>query len=310
MIEYDTDTKIILKQYENILELSQNELVSSILELNKNVETTSNFELLKRVRRSLNQYIEKKKDLVYIGFMGHFSSGKSSTINSLLKLSNEHRRDVDLHPSDKAISLITHPINEPFFIKLVSYGQIPVRPLMVEHDFLKNIVFIDTPGSGDTDPLLIDELIQDYLPICDLLLYFFSSTNPLDKNDLPLLKAKYEYLSLIPIKYVISRADEFRNDFDKPITETNYDILKAKKFIFKAKSRMEEVLGLIKINEDDFFIVDNRKEFGIKELLSYLEIFASNDNIETKIKMHEYKVNLFRKTGIRINSVRLKIEQT
>ena len=43
---------------------------------------------LRRLRRSLQQYVAKSKALTYIGLIGHFSSGKSSTINTLLDLWN------------------------------------------------------------------------------------------------------------------------------------------------------------------------------------------------------------------------------
>ena len=49
---------------------------------------------------------EREKNLVYIGLMGHFSTGKSSTINSLLDLeenSNKSRR-VGQNPVDLSIN--------------------------------------------------------------------------------------------------------------------------------------------------------------------------------------------------------------
>lgn len=294
------ETKFILNTLEQIISLSNEELIKSILEIDTNINCSKNYDLLRRIHKSVGQYLEKKRDLVYIGFMGHFSSGKSSTINSLLSLSGTKAREVDLHPSDKGISLITHTINEPFFIKLVSYGNIPVKPVIIDHDFLKNIVFIDTPGAGDTDPLFVNELMQDYLPICDIILYFVSSTNPLDKNDLPLLKAKHENLSLIPTKFIITRADEFRNDFDKAISDNNFNKSEAEKFIIKAKARIDESIDLFKISIEDFFIIDNKKMFQISELLKFIEDLSANDNFENKLKMHEYKIALFRKTGIKI----------
>ncbi len=300
MNENNTESKFILKSLEQIIALTNEDLAKKVLEIESNIESSRNYDLLRRIHKSVSQYIEKKRDLVYIGFMGHFSSGKSSTINSLLSLSGKDAREVDLHPSDKAISLITHPINEPSFIKLVSYGNTPVRPVIVEHEFLRHLVFIDTPGTGDTDPLLVNELMQDYLPICDIILYFFSSTNPLDKNDLPLLKAKHTNLPLIPTKFVVTRADEFRNDFDNQISDENFNSLSAEKFIVKAKARIEESIDLFKVELSDFFTIDNKKGYKVNKLLEFIEEFTSSDNLQNKIKMHEYKVALFRKTGFKI----------
>ncbi|MBS2213937.1 50S ribosome-binding GTPase [Carboxylicivirga mesophila] len=302
MNENNSETKQLLIKFEELISLSKDELTKSILEIETNVESRSNYDALRRIHKSVGQYIEKKRELVYIGFMGHFSSGKSSTINSLLNLSGKNAREVDLHPSDKAISLITHPSNEPSFIKLVSYGNIPVKPVYVEHDFLKNIVFIDTPGAGDTDPLIISELMQDYLPICDLLLYFFSSTNPLDENDLPLLKAKEENLSLIPTKFIVTRADEFRKDFDSGISVDNFDESESNRFIAKAIARIKDTIDLVKISDKDFHIIDNKKGFGIPDLVDYVSEYSSLDDVENKIRMHEYKVSLFRNNGLKIRS--------
>lgn len=296
----NTETKFILNSLEQIISLTNEDLPKNVLEIEANVDSLKNYDLLRRIHKSVSQYLEKKRELVYIGFMGHFSSGKSSTINSLLQLSGKDARDVDLHPSDKAISLITHPKNEPSFIKLVSYGNTPVKPVIVDHEFLENLVLIDTPGTGDTDPLLMNELMHDYLPICDIIFYFFSSTNPLDKNDLPLLNAKHENLPLIPTKFVITRGDEFRKDFDKGISIDNYNELEAEKFVIKAKARIEESIDLFKVNENDFFVIDNKKSYNLDLLLKFVEEFIAADNIQNKIKMHEYKVALFRKTGFKI----------
>ncbi|MEP5834681.1 MAG: hypothetical protein ABJ383_11650 [Balneola sp.] len=301
-MEENSETKQLLGKIEHLIGLTKDDLTNSVLEIETLTESTKNYDALRRIHKSLTQYIEKKRELVYIGFMGHFSSGKSSTINSLLNLAGNDAREVDLHPSDKAISLITHPDNEPSFVKLVSYGNIPIKPVFVEHEFLKHIVFVDTPGAGDTDPLIIGELMQDYLPICDLLLYFLSATNPLDENDLPLLKSKEETLSLIPTKYIITRADEFKRDFDLPISDSNYDQIQAQRFIAKAKARIEEVIDLIKISNDDFIILDNKKLYNVDQLVKVIDDFSSLDNLENKIRMHEYKVRLFRNNGIKIKN--------
>lgn len=108
MNDNNTETKFILNSLEQIISLSNEELAKSILEIDSNIDSLKNYDLLRRIHKSVNQYIEKKRDLVYIGFMGHFSSGKSSTINSILSLSGQNAREVDLHPSDKGISLIVN----------------------------------------------------------------------------------------------------------------------------------------------------------------------------------------------------------
>ena len=53
------------------------------LDLAKNARTTEQYNILRRLRQSLTQYLERDGDLLYVGLVGHFSSGKSSTINEL-----------------------------------------------------------------------------------------------------------------------------------------------------------------------------------------------------------------------------------
>jgi len=293
----------MLEQFEKMLSFSNDALTKSMLELDTNIAMHKNFELLQRIDKSLKQYAEKKTGLVYIGFMGHFSSGKSSTINSLLNLTKIDEREVDLHPSDKAISLIVHPDNEASFIKLSNYGQLPVKLMIVNNELLKNAVLIDTPGAGDTDPLLITELMQDYLPVCDLLLYFFSATNPIDKSDLPLFLAKQESLALIQTKYIFTRADEFRKDHDNEISVANFEVVRATKFVNTAIERIKQVVKNMNLTAGDFYLIDNRKKFNINHLLNYIIDFSSQTNIENQRKLHEYKLSFYRQTGLKVKSM-------
>jgi ribosome biogenesis GTPase A len=54
------------------------------LDLARNARTTEQYNILRRLKQSLIQYLERDGDLFYVGLVGHFSSGKSSTINSVL----------------------------------------------------------------------------------------------------------------------------------------------------------------------------------------------------------------------------------
>jgi hypothetical protein len=71
----------ILLGIEELEKYLQEKLVREALDLDSNAETSRYKELLLRLKRSLAQYTEQDKRLVYVGFMGHFSTGKSSTIN-------------------------------------------------------------------------------------------------------------------------------------------------------------------------------------------------------------------------------------
>lgn len=296
------ETQSILNEYDKMISFSNDQLVKSILELDDNIEIFKNYDLLLRIQKSLQHYIGKKSGLIYIGLMGHFSNGKSSLINALLDLDGNEAREVGRHPTDKGITLITHPDNETSFIKLGYFGNIPVKLQTVKNDLLKNIVLIDTPGDADTDPLIVSELMQDYLPICDLLLYLLNTTNPIDKNDIPFLKEKEKNLSLIQTKYIFTRADDLRIDLDKEITEANFNALEANRFLSIGISRIEQIIKGIQLTDKDFYFVDNIKKFRISELRNFLQEFASTTNIENQLKLHEHKLNFYRRIGIKVRS--------
>ncbi len=120
------------------------------------------YDLLLRLKDSLAQYAARSVDLFYVGLLGHFSAGKSSTINSLLNLwGQSEQRPVDLHPTDKQVTLIAHPAKSAALLGIVQEGRrVVIRSQMVENDFLTHIVLADTPGTGD--PLLMEEIATDF----------------------------------------------------------------------------------------------------------------------------------------------------
>src|ERR1043165_2038075 len=162
-----------LRELETVLERP---LTNRALDLNENALTQLQKELLTRLSRVLAQYVERTRHLVYVALIGHFSSGKSSTINSLLGLWNsESKRADDLNPTDNVITLITDKSNEKSLFGLVLRGSVPIHLQTVESDLLSDIVLVDTPGTGD--PHFVEEMARDFLPICDLVLFFFPATS-------------------------------------------------------------------------------------------------------------------------------------
>jgi hypothetical protein len=79
-----------LSQLEKLLEEPKTE---EALDLAKNARTTEQYNILRRLRKSLTQYLEREGDLFYVGLVGHFSSGKSSTIESARCTSSWTKRD-------------------------------------------------------------------------------------------------------------------------------------------------------------------------------------------------------------------------
>ena len=56
-------------------------------------------------------------------------------------------------------------------------GAIPIRTYTnFDSPLLENIVLMDTPGSGD--PNIIESIVRDSLPLCDLIIYTLNATAP------------------------------------------------------------------------------------------------------------------------------------
>lgn len=278
-----------LRDLENVLEKP---LADTALNLPKDAENLQKKDLLIRLKHSLIQYLERTGDLFYIALIGHFSSGKSSTINSLLNLwGSPNQRPVDLNPTDKIITIITHKKNANSLIGVASRGSVALRVETLESDLLKDIVLTDTPGTGD--PHLVKEMARDFLPICDLVLFFFSASSPLDSTDIPLLNELHSQLPFIPLKFIVTRADELRINPQQPVSSDNFDYPKAAAFIAQVMSRITRLFQHAKYNNNDFLLIDNKKQFNIDSLRNDLMSRADPANISNKLKMHSHKINFY-----------------
>jgi ribosome biogenesis GTPase A len=145
----------------------------SALDLSRSAKTAERYDIFHRLRRSLVQYLKRDGDLFYVGFLGHFSAGKSSTINSLLGIwDTDRERETGLNPTDKTITLITKENNVKSILGIIREGHVTIRYHSVESPLLASLVVADTPGTGD--PHLIEEIARDFLPICDVILFLSS----------------------------------------------------------------------------------------------------------------------------------------
>src|SRR3989339_1252748 len=151
---------VTLKEFLGFL---KKELHKKVLELDTNIKSKDYFEELTRVSNSLEQYVQKDVSLFYVGFLGSYSSGKSSTINSLLQLwDTDKARIVSNNPTDTSITLITNQNNVNNVFTFAKEGAIPIRTYTnFDSPLLENIVLMDTPGSGD--PNIIESIVRDSL---------------------------------------------------------------------------------------------------------------------------------------------------
>jgi len=229
---------------------------------------------------------------------GNSSQGKSSTINSLLQLWNsKYQRLVDLNPTDKVITLITHEQNANSLHGVLGQGSVPTRVQTVDSELLDQIVLVDTPGTGD--PHLLEEMARDFLPVCDLVLFFLSAANPLDATDIPLLSELHRRLPFIPLLFVITRADELRKNSDIPLSRDNYDLARAAVFIGDLKSRISLLLKP-NIGETEFILIDNKSRFQIEELRGILLSRVDPNNISVRLNLHSHKIRFFQTTAERL----------
>jgi predicted GTPase len=239
------------------------DLHKKVLELDTNVKSKEYFEELTRVSNSLEQYIQKDVSLFYVGFLGSYSSGKSSTINSLLHIWNTDKaRLVNNNPTDTNITLITNQKNVQNVFTFAKEGAIPIRTnTNFDIEFLDDIVLMDTPGSGD--PNIIESIVRDSLPLCDLIIYTLNATAPFTDIDKPFLMAQQNKLKNIPLLFVLTRADEYKINESKKLSIDNFNIEKSKEDLTTIVNRINEAIEISNFNETDFTLIDNKDDFNI-----------------------------------------------
>ncbi len=292
----DAQSQNISRAIKELLTLLKGELIERILQIKDNVNSKENFNLLKRLERSIDQFIKRDKNLYYIGFLGHYSSGKSSTINSLLKLrGSREERNENINPTDDQITLITNSSNNDQVVKQIRTGKVPIVTVPIDNnEFLKDKVIMDTPGSGD--PSLIEEIVRDSLPLCDLIVYCISAANPIDSSDIPLLTEKERNLQNIPTLYLITRGNEFKRDSLKLLTTENLDESKAKKALTELASRMKDIADTIILSYEDYIIIDNKDNYNINFLFDKINLLA-DPNSQNLIKLFSHKIDFFTRTS-------------
>ncbi len=277
-------------------------LAASLLQVDTLAEAANRKKELRRLRTTLGQYQNRSRRLVYIAFMGHFSAGKSSSINALLQLDGaDGAREIGWNPTDTAITLLTHPKNMNDLLGLHRETGLPVRAVPVEHPLLESVVLADTPGSGD--PNVADELTKDFLAVCDCLFYFISATNPIDNADLPLLQMKQERLPQQSMRFVITRADEFRRVREERVTESNFDQGVADGFLGRLAARLDALMpgqGLVADPRNRFLFLDNKDSFRVGAFLEAVRAEADLEDIDRRVAIHDHKVAYFRRAACEI----------
>jgi predicted GTPase len=292
-LDPDLQVQSISAGLQKLQQLLDNPVATSALELSKNASAAREYDVLKRLHKSLHQYVQRNGTLFYVGVLGHFSAGKSSTINSLLDTwKTNDERATDLNPTDNTITLITRERNGPSLLGVIKEGHVTIRLEPVESDLLDEIVLVDTPGTGD--PQFVEEVARDFLPICDLILFLFSAASPFDKSDAPLLLELHKRLPFIPIHFVVTRTDELRTDSCVPLTEQNLDSRKTEQFLSTVVARVNTLLSPQVYAATSFSLIDNKSRFRVEQLKAFLGARCNSSNPEAHIAMHLNKLHFYR----------------
>jgi predicted GTPase len=295
--DVDVQASKVLNGLRELGDLLDEPSTGEALDLAKNARTTEQYNILRRLRQSLTQYLERDGDLFYVGLVGHFSSGKSSTINSVLGAwGTDRERETDLNPTDTTITLITSEGNAKSLLGVIREGHVTIRHESVNNELLNKVVIADTPGSGDTQ--FVEEVARDFLPICDVILFFFSATSPLDKTDLPLLTELHKRLRFIPIRFVVTRADEFRLDVSKPVSDNNIDTARRDRFLGDVLTRLNKLLQPTIYTEEQFILIDNKAPpYNIEKIVELIRTKCDPANPRARVVMHGHKLHYFQSTA-------------
>lgn len=310
MTNLDIRSTTLLEGVKKMKNEFQIELVENILEISNNPKSVENFNQLKRIERATEQYRKRTNNLFYIGFLGHFSSGKSSTINTLLKLHGTiNEKKADHNPTDDQITLITSTENNQDVIKLTRSGQVPVIISLIDgNSSLTDKVIMDTPGSGD--PSTFEEIIRDSLPLCDLIIYCMAATHPFTNSDIPLLREKEKHLSSIPTIYLITRGNEFKANNLETLNQANFNNQKYQTFASELAARIKQVVDSINLDYNDFIIIDNNEAFNIEILEKKINSFCNSENYENILRLHDHKIDYFTRSLKEIKSYFIQLITT
>jgi predicted GTPase len=251
----------------------------------------NNLDTLDNVYSSAEDIQSGKSGVRLVGFLGHFSSGKSSLINALLDVKKGetpgYARKTDSHPTDTGISFITHQndVDEVRNRKITSVQKISVihGPSM---DFLKSRILVDTPGLGNEAGE--HELAEKILHLCHVVILTIDGSLPFAHKDdgFNLLDKAINRLRDVPKIFAItksssfltSRKGEFEKDWDEK--EANDWWEKTLQRIFsdaRFSSNQDLILKIPKV------FVDSPERFHIDSLKKVIVSITDEDGQGTRV---------------------------
>lgn len=292
----------ISKYSDKLVTIRNNESINYLIANQSNIR--SKLETIDNNLKLLSDFIKIQNDLIFIGFLGHFSSGKSSLINSLLihcGADKNNCRPTGENPTDKDITLIATTYEDHEKIKGLSNLYSWIEPVLwiVPDNFFKGKIIIDTPGLGNYE----NEKVRNFFYICDLIALVVNSRSPFGstKENFSFLKVKFEELSHIPSFFVFTNMDHFLIDRRAEYNNGGLDENHIHRFLNETFLRIENDSGISDrimidlIKNNDRFFVDNKDNYKIDEVVDFIKSYEQNEYNESIIAADRdlYIGNLF-----------------
>ena len=247
---------------------------------------------LRNIAKSIPDLLSQHDRVALVGFLGHFSSGKSSLINALLEVSGTenpgYKREVGLHPTDTGITLITHR-DHAQVIRKAAYTTIDA--VEVVHGpalaFLEHATLVDTPGLGNE--AAEHETVTRFLHLCHVLVITIDGRRPFaDKDkDFDLLDTAFNKLGGVPKILVITSAEEFLTSRMGNFA-TDWLPEQAKAFWVEAVERLKLDPRfqdhLHRFESAPRFFVDSKEGFRIEEVRKALLPIVTDDAHRSRIR--------------------------
>ena len=247
---------------------------------------------LHNIAKSIPDLLSQSESIALVGFLGHFSSGKSSLINALLGISSAqnpgYKRDVGLHPTDTKITLISHR-DHAHSIRQSAYTSIDT--VDVVHgpalEFLEHATLVDTPGLGNE--AAEHEAVTRFLHLCHVLVITIDGRRPFaDKEkDFELLDTAFNKLSDVPKLIVVTSAEEFLTSRTASF-ETGWQANHAEAFWDEAIERLRRDSRfqnhLDRFQTAQRFFVDSKEGFRVEQVRNALLPIVTDDEHRSRIR--------------------------
>ena len=247
---------------------------------------------LRNIAKSIPDLLNQSREIALVGFLGHFSSGKSSLINALLRIPIDqdpgYKREVGLHPTDTKITLISHR-DHARSIRSSAYTTIDA--VEVVHgppiDFLEHATLVDTPGLGNE--AAEHEAVTRFLHLCHVLVITIDGRRPFaDKDkDFELLDRAFNKLHEVPKIIVVTSAEEFLTSRTASF-ETGWQEDQALEFWDEAIDRLRRDSRfrdhLDRFHTAPRFFVDSKEGFRVEQVKDALLPIVTDDGHRSRIR--------------------------